>query len=468
MQKFESVLDRVRDRELSQLQAAEILGMSERTFRRWRDRLDDEGLEGLFDRRLGKASARAVPVDEIGWLLEQYRTRYDGWTVKHFHDHLKKHHSFRWGYTWTKSQLHAAGLVKRAPRRGAHRRKRPRRPLVGMMVHQDGSSHAWLAGQAPLDLIVTLDDATSEIYSAFLVEEEGTMSSFTGLLAVIEAKGLPCSLYTDRGGHYFHTPEAGGKVDKTRLTQVGRALAQLGIEHIAAYSPEARGRSEPPSAPYRTASSRNSSSPASPRSRPPTGSLPRSICPTTTAVSPSPRNTPTAPSWRPPWRSAVTSCAARKSVSSPTTTPSATTACRCSCRRAPAGLISSRRACVSTNIQTAPWRCFTVRDAWPTTPPTDASSGHKGWPRDPFRRAPAYGFVDNACGVPHNSTGPTSTTEAVISRATKTGQFNVLSTAHGAGSRFDHRGTESQRGQWRFADPKSNASSSLCVSVPLW
>ena len=244
MQKFESVLDRVRDRELSQLQAAEILGMSERTFRRWRDRLDDEGLEGLFDRRLGKASARAVPVDEIGWLLEQYRTRYDGWTVKHFHDHLKKHHSFRWGYTWTKSQLHAAGLVKRAPRRGAHRRKRPRRPLVGMMVHQDGSSHAWLAGQAPLDLIVTLDDATSEIYSAFLVEEEGTMSNFTGLLAVIEAKGLPCSLYTDRGGHYFRTPEAGGKVDKTRLTQVGRALAQLGIEHIAAYSPEARGRSE--------------------------------------------------------------------------------------------------------------------------------------------------------------------------------------------------------------------------------
>jgi transposase len=244
MMKFESVLDRVRVRELSQLQAAEILGMSERTFRRWRDRHEAEGLEGLFDRRLGKASARRVPADEIEWVLEQYRTRYRGWTVKHFHDHLSKHPSFRWSYTWTKTQLHAAGLVAPAPRRGAHRRKRPRRPMVGMMLHQDASTHLWLEGRAPLDLVVTLEDATSEIYSAVLVEQEGTMSSFEGLLEVIAAKGLFCSLYTDRGSHYFHTAEAGAKVDKAKLTQVGRALAQLGVEHIAAYSPEARGRSE--------------------------------------------------------------------------------------------------------------------------------------------------------------------------------------------------------------------------------
>jgi transposase len=244
MRKFESVLDRVHERELSQMQAAEILGMSERTFRRWRDRHEAEGLSGLFDRRLGKASARRVPVDEIAWMVEQYRTVYTGWTVKHFHDHLRRHHDFRWGYTWTKTQLHAAGLVTKSPRRGAHRRRRPRRPLVGMLLHQDGSRHAWLQGRGPLDLIVTLDDASSAIYSAFLVEEEGTMSSFSGLLAVVADQGLPCSLYTDRGSHYFHTPEAGGKVDKSTLTQVGRALAQLGIEHIAAYSPEARGRSE--------------------------------------------------------------------------------------------------------------------------------------------------------------------------------------------------------------------------------
>ena len=244
MEKFESVLDRVRERELSQMQAAEILGMSERTFRRWRDRHEEEGLAGLFDRRLGKASAKRVAVDEIAWVVDQYRTLHRGWTVKHFHDHLRKHHGFRWSYTWTKTQLHAAGLVKPAPRRGAHRRKRPRRPLAGMLLHQDGSSHEWLEGRGPLDLIVTLDDATSEIYSAFLVAQEGTASSFAGLLEVVAAKGLFCALYTDRGSHYFHTPEAGGKVDKSNPTQVGRALAQLGIEHIAAYSPEARGRSE--------------------------------------------------------------------------------------------------------------------------------------------------------------------------------------------------------------------------------
>ncbi len=243
--KFETILERWKGRELSQSEAAEILGMSERTFRRWRDRYEDEGLEGLYDRRLGAASARRVPVDRIGRVLELYRTRYSGFTVKHFHEHLVCDHGFGLGYTWTKTTLQGAGLVARARRRGAHRKKRPRRPLRGMMLHQDGSSHEWIEGLGrSLDLIVTLDDATSEIYSAFLVEEEGTMSTFQGLCEVIGTRGLPCTLYSDRGSHYFHTPKAGDKVDKGRLTQVGRALGQLGIEHIAAYSPQARGRSE--------------------------------------------------------------------------------------------------------------------------------------------------------------------------------------------------------------------------------
>ena len=116
--------------------------------------------------------------------------------------------------------------------------------MPGMMLHQDGSTHAWLRDRPPLDLIATLDDATSEIYSAFLVAQEGTVSSFRGLAEVIATKGLFCSLYTDRGSHYFHTPVAGGSVDRQHPTQVGRGLAQLGIEHIAAYSPQARGRSE--------------------------------------------------------------------------------------------------------------------------------------------------------------------------------------------------------------------------------
>ena len=218
--------------------------MSERHFRRLRDRYEADGVEGLVDRRLGRASGRRAPVDRIEWVLEQYRTRYFDFTAKHFHERLVAEGHFELGYTWTKLVLQRAGLIRPATRRSAHRKKRPRRPLPGMMLFQDGSPHPWLAGRPPLDLVVTLDDATSEIYSAFLVEEEGTFSSLRGLLEVIGRHGLFSSLYTDRGSHYFLTPKAGAAVDKRQLTQVGRALAQLGIEHIPSYSPEARGRME--------------------------------------------------------------------------------------------------------------------------------------------------------------------------------------------------------------------------------
>jgi transposase len=244
MTKFVDVLSRWQSKQLSAAEAGEILGMSERTFRRFRQRYEDEGEAGLSDKRVGKASIKRVPVDRIGWMLELYQSQYRGWNVKHFHEHLVKRFNFDWGYSWTKQQLQASGLIERAPRRGAHRRKRPRKPCEGMMLHQDGSRHAWLASEPPLDLIVTLDDATSKIYSIFLIEEEGTVSTFQALLEVFTAQGLPCSLYTDRGSHYFLTPKVGGAVDKTQLTQVGRALDRLGIEHIPAYSPEARGRSE--------------------------------------------------------------------------------------------------------------------------------------------------------------------------------------------------------------------------------
>ena len=244
MIKFLSILDRYESSELNQMEAAELLGMGERTFRRWRARFEEDGEAGLLDQRLGKASGKRVPVDRAEEVEALYRTRYCGFTAKHFHEHLVKDHKFAWGYTWTKIFLQTRGLLVKAKRRGAHRRKRERRPVPGMMLHQDGSRHEWLAGAPELDLIVTMDDATSQIYSAFLVEEEGTASSFQGLADVFSVHGLPCSLYTDRGSHYFVTPVAGGKVDKANLTQVGRALAHLGIEHIPAYSPEARGRSE--------------------------------------------------------------------------------------------------------------------------------------------------------------------------------------------------------------------------------
>ena len=244
MLKFRDVLSRWEASELSALEASELLGMSERQFRRHRGRFEDEGEKGLRDRRLGKASPRRVPESERRGMLELYREMYPGWNVRHFHDRLRSHHGFSWGYSWTKTQLQLAGLVERTVKRGPHRRRRERKPYAGMMLHQDGSRAHWLMGAGPLDLIVTMDDATSEIYSALLVEEEGTDSTFRGLLETFSARGLPCSLYTDRGSHYFHTPEAGGEVDRERLTQVGRALAHLGVEHIAAYSPQARGRSE--------------------------------------------------------------------------------------------------------------------------------------------------------------------------------------------------------------------------------
>jgi transposase len=241
--RFEELYARRQRRDLTMAEAAEMLGVTERTFRRWSTRYEAEGIEGLEDRRLGRASARAVPVDEALQMVTLYESQYTGWTVKHFYERWQAEHGGQRSYTWTKNRLQTAGHVVRAPRRGAHRKKRPRKPLPGMMLHQDGSTHEWVPG-CQWDLIVTMDDATSDLYSAFFVEEEGTMSSFQGLREVIETQGLFSSLYTDRGSHYWVTEEAGGKVDKTRLTQVHRALQQLGITLIPAYSPEARGRSE--------------------------------------------------------------------------------------------------------------------------------------------------------------------------------------------------------------------------------
>jgi transposase len=242
--RFLDVLGRMERSELSQMEAAELLGVCERTFRRWRDRHREEGASGLLDLRL-RPSLRRAPAAAIERMLGLYRDLYRGFTVKHFHEQLGKRHNYTLGYTVTKVHLHRAGLVTPAKTRSAHRKKRPRRPMVGMMLHQDASTHAWLAGDAgKQDLVVTMEDATSALYSAFLVDEEGTASSLRGVREVVAKHGLFCSLYTDRGSHYFETPEAGARVSKTVLTQFGRALKQLGVEHIAAYSPQARGRSE--------------------------------------------------------------------------------------------------------------------------------------------------------------------------------------------------------------------------------
>lgn len=245
MARIVEAVTRYRGGGMSCCEAAEFLGMSERHFRRLRDRYEAEGAEGIVDKRLGRASARRAPVDEVAWVVEMFRTRYWDFTAKHFHEVMVREHGLARGYTWTKTVLQSAGAIKRAPRRSAHRKKRARRPLEGMLLFQDGSTHRWMPDvDREFDLVATMDDASSTLYSAFLVDEEGTASSFQGLLEVIGEHGLFSAFYTDRGSHYFHTPKAGGKVDKTKPTQVGRALAQLGIEHIPSYSPEARGRME--------------------------------------------------------------------------------------------------------------------------------------------------------------------------------------------------------------------------------
>lgn len=209
MIKFVSILGRYESSELNQMEAAELLGMGERTFRRWMQRYEEDGAAGLLDRRLGKASGRRVPVDRSDEVEALYRSRYAGFTAQHFHEHLVKDHQFAWGYTWTKIFLQTRGLLVKAKRRGQHRRKRERRPMAGMLLHQDGSRHEWLSGAPALDLIVTMDDATSEIYSAFLVKEEGTASSFQGLAETFAAHGLPSSLYTDPGQPLFRDLRGG-------------------------------------------------------------------------------------------------------------------------------------------------------------------------------------------------------------------------------------------------------------------
>ena len=212
------------ERRLTQEEAARLLGVCERTFRRYVDRYEDEGLDGLVDKRLSQVSARRAPVDEVVRTEALYRERYDGWNVQHFYSFYRRQHAGTRSYTWVKNTLQRAGLVAKAPGRGKHRRRRERAPLEAMMLHQDGSTHEWVPGQH-WDLIITLDDATSKHYSMFFVEEEGTASSFQGIAEVIERQGLPSSLYTDRGSHYWYTPEAGGKVDRDNPTRFGRAMA---------------------------------------------------------------------------------------------------------------------------------------------------------------------------------------------------------------------------------------------------
>lgn len=242
--KLQDVLLKAMAKRITWWEAAEIIGVTDRTMRRWRERLEEDGYSGLADRRKGKPSDKRVPLEVAGQVLKLYQETYRDFNIRHFHEKLKEVHGIELSYTWVQKALQGAGLVARRGRRGKHRRRREPRPMTGMLLHIDGSKHRWFCDERRYDLIVILDDATKEIYYAQLVEEESTRTVMAALREVIERKGIFCALYSDRGSHFFVTPKAGEKVDKHRLTQIGRAMKELGVQMVPAYSPQARGRGE--------------------------------------------------------------------------------------------------------------------------------------------------------------------------------------------------------------------------------
>jgi transposase len=243
--KIKEVISRAMSGEINWIQASEIIGISDRGMRRWRKRLDKEGYGGLLDRRTRRPSRKRIEMGTVEKVLRLYREKYFDLNVKHFVEKLHGEEQIALSYTWVKTALQNAGLVERYAKRGPHREKRPRRPLTGMMLHVDGSRHKWIPGLDQYqDLIVIFDDASSEVYDVQLVEEESTETVMAALKRVVETRGLFCSLYSDRGSHMAWTPKAGGLVDRAHPTQIARALKELGIELILAYSPQARGRCE--------------------------------------------------------------------------------------------------------------------------------------------------------------------------------------------------------------------------------
>ena len=244
--KIQEVILKAASKQILWIEAADIIGVSYRTMKRWKVRYEINGYDGIFDRRMKGPSPKRAPFKELQTVLNLYRTQYQGFNMTHFHEKLGDHHGITRGYTFVKKALQTAGLVEKSPARGKHRKRRPRKPLVGMMLHLDGSTHEWIPDLPGIffDLLVLMDDATGEIYEMELVDEEDTMSCMRLLRDCVAKHGIFCSLYSDRAGHFFFTPKAGGKVLEGHLTQIGRALTELGIRPIPAYSPQARGRGE--------------------------------------------------------------------------------------------------------------------------------------------------------------------------------------------------------------------------------
>jgi transposase len=244
--KIQEVILKAASGEILWIDAADIIGVSYRTMKRWKSNYEEFGYDGIFDRRMKTPSPKSAPLSEVQTILRLYRTHYRDFNATHFHEKLKEHHDIHRGYTFVKTLLQTAGLLDKTRKRDKHRIRRPRKPLVGMMLHLDGSSHEWIPDLPGVfyDLLVLLDDATNRIYEMVLVDEEDTLQCMILLRDCVSKHGIFCSLYSDRATHFFYTPNAGEKVQEGHLTQIGRALNELGIRMIPAYSPQARGRGE--------------------------------------------------------------------------------------------------------------------------------------------------------------------------------------------------------------------------------
>ena len=244
--KIQEVILKATSGEILWIEAADIIGVSYRTMKRWKTRYEELGYDGIFDRRMRSPSPKQAPLSEVQTILRLYRTHYRGFNATHFHEKLKEHHNIYRGYTFVKKLLQTSGEIEQTRKRNKHRLRRPRKPLPGMMLHLDGSSHEWIPDQPGVfyDLLTLLDDATNRIYEMRLVDEEDTRQCMVLLRDCVAKRGLFCSLYSDRAAHFFFTPKAGDKVQEGHFTQIGRALNELGIRMIPAYSPQARGRGE--------------------------------------------------------------------------------------------------------------------------------------------------------------------------------------------------------------------------------
>jgi len=242
--KVQEVILRAMSGQILWMQAAEILGISDRQMRRWKRRYEIYGYDGLYDRRRKKPSPKRVPFDIAEKVLRLYREKHFDFNISHFYDKLRKEYKIELSYNWVRLALQGAGLVEKRTRHDKHRKRRPRRPLVGMMLYIDGSPHDWFGNGTEYDLVTVSDDANNEMCNIELVNEEDSLICMRMLKGVVEKKGIFCSLYTDRASHFFLTEKAGEEVSKDKLTQIGRALQEMGIQHIPSYSPQARGRQE--------------------------------------------------------------------------------------------------------------------------------------------------------------------------------------------------------------------------------